>query len=543
MIKLTEMLKKELTEVLGFEAKTDEEFTKAAGEAFATGKLSAERYLELCKDAQTDEANVFDKKLNQIADSLGKLADCLTKQATAEVKEVKTEVVKLDGEKKTEVAGEKAVSNLSRLVTAIGIAVGETKDVEVRVKEAVECYDSSTKAAVYPMMTKAGKQHSMAGRPMMSFTEQGRAIDEPSQRSKAVAGAWAKFLCATAWKGGSRTFGFQSLSDHDKSLIYHALENMEWSGASDGGNEADIKRRRLLPHEQKALIDDSTSGGLEAAPIVFDDQVIMAPLLYGELFPLVTTRPLTRGRRVEGISVGQVAGGWGGVDDTAVTLFNTASYVSAFNTTIYRWEGAIRIGLDFLSDTPIDFGQIVTQQYGEALLNDLDDAIATGNGTTGPEGVMTKSGTTSVAWGGATSIGNYESMLTGIAKAELRPNVMSSVVFGGTQTSYYRAKAIPIGATDNRRLFGEGGMGTQGYQNWSLMGYPFKINTSMANTQVFFAILAKYRMYLREGLTIRTSKEGDTLLRSNELLMVAMARYGGQLERGACATVTSTAPV
>ena len=85
-------------------------------------------------------------------------------------------------------------------------------------------------------------------------------------------------------------------------------------------------------------------------------------------------------------------------------------------------------------------------------------------------------------------------------------------------------------------------MGTNGYGNYSLMGQPFKISQAMGNTQIFYAILAYYRMYRREGLTMRTSTEGDTLMRANEMLMVAMARYGGQLERGACGAITTTAP-
>lgn len=73
-------------------------------------------------------------------------------------------------------------------------------------------------------------------------------------------------------------------------------------------------------------------------------------------------------------------------------------------------------------------------------------------------------------------------------------------------------------------------------------GARFAVNESMANTQAFYAILARYRMYRRRGLAIRTSTEGDTLIRNNELLIVAMARYGGQLERGACAAVSTTLP-
>jgi len=335
---------------------------------------------------------------------------------------------------------------------------------------------------------------------------------------------------------------FERLTDHEKSLLCHLAEKSDWDDSKEGRSRTTKGYRSDNGSGIKALIDDVTSGGLEAAPIVFDDRVIEAPLLYGELFPQVTTIPLDRGRRIEGISTGTVTGGWGGVDDSAVSLFNTASYVSAFDTTIYRWEGAVRIGLDFLSDTPIDFGAHITRQYGERLLEDLDDVIAVGNGTTQPEGIINKSGTTSVAFGAATSIGNYESLRFGVHKREHKPEVKASAVFCGTETSYQRVKALNVGTADARRLFAGGSTNVGTYDDYSLMGRPYKINESLSNAQIFYAILGRYRMYRRKGLAIRTSTEGDTLIRANEMLIVAMARYGGQLERGACAAITTTAP-
>ena len=78
--------------------------------------------------------------------------------------------------------------------------------------------------------------------------------------------------------------------------------------------------------------------------------------------------------------------------------------------------------------------------------------------------------------------------------------------------------------------------------SYKWMGQPYKINESLANTQIFCAILARYRGYRRKGFTLRTSTEGDTLIRANEMLITFTARYGGQLERGACAATTVTAP-
>lgn len=520
----------------------DDEFRKAAGEALANGDLTAEKFADLCKAPQ--EVGELQKQLAGIGDALGRLTELMAGNAKATEPPAEKETPAK--EKATTTPAEKAQpSQLAKMFARYGGTPTEPGDdekgLEVRVKEAAEQYSTTKSALTYPTLTKAGHPHPMAGKPVVDFSQpgKGRTLDDGSQLDKAVAGAFAKYLCATAQRGGSRTFGFQSLPEHDRELLYYAMDRMDWAGASDGGDYADIKGR-LTPGQQKALIDDATSGGLEAAPIVFDDQVIQTPLLHGELYPLVNTMPLDRGRRVEGVSTGTVTGSWGGVDDTSISLFNTASYVSAFDTTIYRWEGAIQIGLDFLSDTPIDFGAHVTAQYGERLLEDLDDVIAVGNGTTQPEGVMNKSGTTTVAWGGATSLGNYESLRFSVAKAEHRANVRASAVFCGTETSYQRACALPVGASDNRRLKNPNGVNN--YDDYMWMERPFKINESLSNAQIFYAILARYRMYRRRGLTMRTSTEGDTLIRKNEMLMVAMARYGGQLERGAVAAVTTTAP-
>jgi hypothetical protein len=375
---------------------------------------------------------------------------------------------------------------------------------------------------------------------MMDLGGGSRVMESPSERDKAITGAWAKFLCR-AQQVKSGRIAWMDLPDHDRELISHAMDNHLWGGITHpddtrGGDIANIVNRRLTDREKQALIDDALSGGISAAPIVFDDQIVEAPLLYGELFPEVTQVPLDRGRRVEGASIGTVTGAWGGVDDTAVALFNTNGYVAAFNTTVFRWEGSVRIGLDFLSDSPIDFGAVFTRQYGERLLEDLDDVVATGNGTTQPLGVINTVGATAVAFGGATTLGNYETLRFTVPKQEHRPNVKASAVFCSTEVSYRRARAIPVGAADARRL---GGMD---YSSYMWMGHPYKINASLANNQIFYAVLARYRMYVRRGLTLRTSTEGDTLIRRNELLIVAMARYGGQMERAAAEAITTTAP-
>jgi hypothetical protein len=500
---------------------SDETQLKSAiAEALVAGDLSPDEFKDLSVTEEDAEASAFKSLLTELKDAVVGL--------------------KAEGSKEKD----SKVSGLEKMVTGIGMGYssradtddgdGDEKEFSIRIKDAVEMYDSTKSAMVYPDRTEKGKPHPSAGRPVKDFST-GRTIDTASEKDMAIIGAFAKFAANSA-KIKSRTIGFAQLPEHDKNLLLWAMENEKWGGATDGGDFADIKDRRLTPSEQKALIDDGSSGGLEAAPIVFDDQVIQTPLLHGELYPLVNVVPLDRGRRVEGVATGTVTASWGGIDDTAITLFNTASYVSAFDTTIFRWEGAIRIGLDFLSDTPIDFGQHITTQYGERLMEDLDDVIAAGDGTTQPEGCVNKSGTTAVTFSSATNLGNYESLRFGVAKPEHRANLKSSIVFLGTETSYQRARAIPVGSSDARRL---GGMD---YDSYRWMERDYKINESLTNLQIMYVVLARYRMYRRRGFTMRTSTEGDTLIRNNEMLMVAMARYGGQLERGAVCAKTTDAP-
>lgn len=515
-MQLTKALKDWAVANLGVAADADDAtFKSALSSAIVEGKLTTEKFTELSTTKDVQEASVFEKKFDELLSTLRQAPQANdSKETDEEEKETKS----------------------TSWYESVHKQVMGSDDASVRVKGAHEQYATTKSAATFPEYTAKGRRHPNAGQPIRDFNGgKGRVLDNPSDLDIAVVGAWSKFQIQSS-RLKSKQAGFNTLNQHERELLLFAINEMKWSGSTNGDNYSDINNEKLSQPLQKALIDDATSGGLEAAPIVFDDMVIQAPLLTGELFPRVTTMPLDRGRRVEGVSVSKVTGSWGGVDDTAITLFNTSSFVSAFDTTIYRWQGAIKIGLDFMSDTPIDFGALITAQYGERLAEDLDDVIAAGNGTNQPEGIITKSGTTSVTFGSTMSISNMESLRFGVSKAEHKGPAAASAVFCGTEASYQRARAVPVGAADARRIFG------MDYSSYRLMERDFAINESLTDAQIFYAIMSRYRMYIRRGLTMRSSVEGDTLIRANEMLITCTARFGGQLERGACAAVTTDAP-
>ena len=327
------------------------------------------------------------------------------------------------------------------------------------------------------------------------------------------------------------------MTDHDRQLVKYAMHETPWTGIikqDTGGIKVD--NRKLSDFEVKALIDDATSGGLEAAPIAFDDAVILTPLLHGELFPLVNTINISRGRRVEGASIGNptfasVAEG------TALTVFDTSSFVSAFDTTIFNAVGGMEIGLDLEEDSPVNLGALVSQAYGEQALKWLDDQIANGDGTTEPQGVVSASGIGTVASANGTTgppkVDDYEGLLFGVAKQFRNPADRERSVFIGTETAYQRARAIAVGSSDVRRVFG------MDHEDYRLLGHAYKVNEGMTNTKVAFANLRHYRMYRRLGLNIRVESGGKELATKNLSLIVVRMRYGGQMEQGGAASIST----
>lgn len=557
---LTENLKAFLVKECGVEKDaSDEKFRAAAGTALADPEksgLTIEKFQELTTDPAASEANEFlmaQQKTNSLLESTIELLKgnaaggdgASADGTTTDPKDGKTDDGKNIG-KETKSGDDKtpSVTKLQESILAIGgteTEPGMKQAIDIRVKEAADQYPNSKKGMVYGALTAKGQPHRLAGQPVMNM---GQPMQSSSDLDKALAGVYAKWqlLALSPQEGtpmtGSPQLAWERLSAHERELMCYLTTEGMW----DSSKQDRLSSIKGYRGGHKALIDDALSGGLEAAPIVFDDMIIEVPLLWGELFPLVNEKPLDRGRRIEGVAIGRVTGTWGGVDDTAVALFDTTAYVTAFDTTIFRWEGAITIGLDFLSDTPIDFGSEITRQYGERLLEDLDDVIATGDGTTQPEGIINKAGVSLIAFGGATTIGNYEALRFGVAKPEHRGPVASSAVYCGTETSFSRMHGIPVGATDARRIFGIDHFGPDA-GGYVIGTGSYRINESLTNEQIFYAVLARYRMYRRKGFTVRTSTEGDTLIRDNSMLIVVMSRYGGQLERGGAAAITTTAPV
>lgn len=532
--KMTVAVKRYAVEKLGCSLdSTDVQIIDACARAIADKTLTRKELARLCGTEESAEQRIASEVQRQVTEAL-KGAGLLGKKTK---KETKKEAPPASPD---QTAIDQAVDKKLAALGITGASPSEVfgkssnylKEDHVRLKGVEEQFDRTRKSAVCPSHTALGSKHAFAGQPA---SHMGRPLDHPSDLDKAVIGAYFKFAIT---KGGSVQDVPRRLkmTDTDRELVQYAMHKMSWTGVlsrSDPDGEdiggTPLNRVRLTDFQRKGLLDDTASGGLEAAPVIFDDAVILTPVLYGELYPLVNVIPINSGRRIHGFSMGNPTFTSGTPEGTAITPFDTASFIAAFDTAIYNAVGAMEIGLDFEEDAPNDIGGIVVERYGLKAMEYLDRVIAMGDGVTEPLGIFLATGTTAVNsdnnLAGPPTVSDYEGLAFGLPK-QFRREAGARLAFVGNDVSYRRARGIPVGPADERRVFG------MDEQDYKLFGVDYKIQNNIPNNWVGYANFRRYRMYRRLGLNVRIETAGNYLATRNLRVVVLRMRYGGQPELG-----------
>ena len=500
---------------------SDEDIKAAVKAALEEDKLPATEVAATQDDGDAKAelsqvvGDAVDKKLSPIMEQLGRIAESLAKQPKpAEKKpEPKPDDAAIDEriDRSVEAAVEKLMAQQEgpSLATRTMVRGAMTP----RVKSVAEQYAHTKSVLTYPAHTKEGRPHPFAGRVARIGT---RALDTTSELEHAANGAVIKWYLSPS-----------RLTEHERHLCDYALNEMRWTGnfGPDGEGEA-VQGQKLTQPQRKALIDDATSGGTYMVPTPFDDDIVQTPLLFGELFPLVNVVPLARGASVDGFAMGHVTITSDHTEGEAISLETTSGLVTNLDTSIFPCVGAIEIGLDWESDTPVNVGQAIAADYGEQLKVWLDEQIAIGDGSTEPEGIFTKSGVGTVTHGSTSSaftIGDFEQLMFGLGKA-MRASKGGRCVYVTTDTMYRRARSTPVGSSDARRVLG------MDHEAYEIMERPCKIQNSITDGSIGYCNLGWYKMFQRLGIQLRVVTEGQTLALKNTRLVVLRARYGGQLQ-------------
>lgn len=435
----------------------------------------------------------------------------------------------------------KAVSDIgaaAKLMGSIGNDGASTLAGEqVRAKCVSEMFSKSCSALDWSMSGNEYVAKNKRG-PVMSPSGDGhRVLNTQSELDQAVSGGWFKKMINNAYKrqGVAVPPAFK-MTEFDNRLVEYTVNNCKFIGpVGHEGEESDNAKHWFSGTKansdmwKKALLDDVTSGGLEAVPIEFDNAIITQAVLTGEFLPFINVQTTSR-RRIEGASIGQPTFS-NTAEGTAVSPFNTASFVAAFDTTIFPIVGAMEIGLDFMDDSPVNMGAIISDRYAASFANRLDQLIAEGSGTNEMLGLMNTSGLASVTSAnggtGPITVSDLEGLLFGVPKAYRQEAGRTQSVFVSNDVTYRRIRSIQVGASDQRRVYG------MEHENYMTHDHPHRISETTANTRAGFFCLNRYRAYRRQGYTVRIETAGKTLTMANQQLIYVRARFGGQLELGA----------
>ncbi len=565
----------------GYELAADasDEDIKAAGlKTVADGKLSPEKFQELSETKDADPSDKLQKMLDESSEKtvngvvgglvpeLQKLGEVFTKALAGDVdddEEVDDEDV-VDGENKIMDAElvqkmiDTAVgdsikargSDRSSLIPdsysilSMGLKAQENDKVGLRVKAAIEQFPDVKTAAVHT--SRVSKVLGTYGQPV---TYDGREFNKSTPRQMAKVAAWFKFQVFP-----------EHLTAHDKDIIMWIVHNEKFYADPDSERSRNLRPEeiaifkernwRYLPLDSsitgekfnKALIDDSTSGGQNAVPEFFDTETIILPVLGGELSPLVNMKEVARGSAAQGFTMANVTFAAANTEGSAVNLFSTSSFIANHDTTFFRAAGFIEVGRNFEFDAVPGLGQDIVNSYSRKHGEWLDEQVAIGDGTTEPQGITVASGTTDITaqnpTTGALTITDTMNLLFGVTKA-FRDNFPSrQAAFIMTDTSYKLLRSIATGVTgDTRLIFGED------VESYSLHGHPVAIvATGLGNNEILFCQCGGYRLYRRQGVRFFRESGGSTLVRANTFLIGADCRYGGQLDRGGYAAVMDSAP-
>ncbi len=541
-MELTQELREYALKTLGVaEDASEEDITAALAKAMSDGTLDPGDYAKMAaggKDAMDVLAEKLAEANKPVLDAIGQMATAVTKLAENQAKPEppktppkETDLGDLD--KRIEALAEKKVTELldKQQATAPQSAAQELMargaKAQIREVKAIERYDGTKTAAKCPEFTASGRPHPMAGQPARYL---GRSLDVTSERDYAIIGAFTKM----------QLIGMDRLNDHEKQLVQYAMYELPWTGPvgcrgnPDNGRELD--GTKLTDLDRKALIDDTTSGGSYAVPTPFDAAIVLIPVLFGELFPHIEVINLPMGSSVDGHSMTDPTINSNYTEGSAISLETTTSLVSNLDTTIFGCDASVEVGLDFEADSPVNFGSLLAERMGIKLQEWLDNQIANGDGTTEPEGIFTKSGTTSVSTSNGTSgpyvVADFEKLFFGLSKA-MRAAKGASSVYVTTDRQYRLSRAIYIGSTDERRMFG------MDHAAYSIFDTPVKIQEDITDGIYGYCNLAYYRMYRRAGINISVLTGGKTLGLANTKIIMMRSRWGGQLTRAdACAKLT-----
>jgi hypothetical protein len=367
----------------------------------------------------------------------------------------------------------------------------ERDTMSLRVVNTSEKFSSERRAAF----------HTKTGKPVFW---KGKQVEHPSDRELALGGALLSALCVRG--------RLEKLPDLWRNLVNEALDPQP-------------------EHVKASFLSDATSGGENLNLTVLDSVLWSELLLTNELLQDVSVveLPAGVGPTISSAILGPVSilKGSGAAEGSAATVFDATGAIDNADSTLAPWAAHATVGLDFLRWTPLDFMQSLRAKFSEKYQEELDTAIATGDGSAGVVGLFNSAGATIVPQQSPSPSGwdvnDIESCLAYLPRQYRKAG--GKIRWVSNDRTYFRIRGVPVGTSDQRRVFG------MDHGTYQVFDYEWRVNASVENTDLGLVDLRYFRLF-RTPFGFRYTQEGDTLQRSNLGLLSARMHVAGRLVIG-----------
>lgn len=409
----------------------------------------------------------------------------------------------------------------------------------VRLKSVVEQFDDTKVLATYDEHGSEDNKRWLGGRDIaygkvVDSRIPGRPLYVPSERTRAIAGAWLLHMINISYgRSWSETPKQFVMTETDKQLVEYAVNECGFVGPLGWDGEKGEANIWYANHKignsgmyKNALLNGMPSHGLEPVPVELDDFVMLAPYLEGNLFPYVKFQNVGRMPRGNGDEHGTVADKY------------KYPHLRQVGGTL---TGTVEVGLDFYRDSA-STSLAVLEAFRKNLRKKLDDIIAS-NCTVDlvvnkqPRGVTHTPGVKRVrsnnGKAGPPTLSDYTRLLQTIPREYRVPLRNDDVVFIGTESSYRRSHATRANKEDWQGRHPAGELWRK-----EILRKRFAYNESVPNSTIVACNLAHYHLYRRLGYSVEVEFSSKFLARKPQSLVLIRQRIsGGLADPGAAAVM------
>jgi len=268
---------------------------------------------------------------------------------------------------------------------------------------------------------------------------------------------------------------------------------------------------------RKALSESTAGAGGYLVPTEYRAELLKRLPELSELFPYVRRIPVSTDSGEFPKLVGDVSIAWGRAENDDIG--ETAPAFTQLTWTVRNMSAITYMSRELVDDANPGIVELVTDLFAEAVAAERDRMIATGNGTTQPEGIYSAAGLEALAVDGALTYAKLVELKYTLPRKYHRN---ARWVMNSTNLQRITALVDNNGQPILRDALVAG-------ETPRILGKPFSIQDDLPDPVIFFGDLSQYLWFDRQRLLIESTTTGGDTFARHQVAVKVVERCDGKL--------------